>query len=338
MGGRHFISVVIPAYQAEATIAGCLEAVISQKDFKEFEVIVVDDHSPDRTAEIAQGFPVRLVRLEENQGAGAARNRGAEKAEGDVLLFVDADVYLEPGSLATAARVFQGNPDVAAAVGTYTGFPATDDAVSVYHNFFTYYHHELSPDWIGWFWGAIGAVRKDVFNRAGGFSELYRGAAAEDMELGYKMSQAGYKIAYRRDLRGTHARRFTLWDMLFNDYRKAVLGVKLYLTRKERGIHAHGFSNPRNGISLVIMYPLLFSLLAYLFTGMAGSILIISLAIFAGVNYPFYRFIHEKRSGNYVFHAALLHLLSFTAIAAGVVMGLAGLALGRPLESDSPWL
>ncbi len=338
MSESPYLSVIVPAYQAEATLAGCLEAILSQKDFTDFEVIVVDDHSSDRTTEVAGGFPVRLIRREENRGAGAARNLGAGNSYGGILLFVDADVYLEPSVLSRVARLFRECPEIDAAVGTYSELPAVKDAVSIYHNFFTFYHHELSPDRIEWFWGALGAVRREVFEKVGGFPEGYSGAAAEDMELGYAMAMAGYRIAYQRELRGAHARRFTLRSMLFNDYRKAVLGTKLYLTRKERGRHSHGFSNLRNGINILTMYPLILALLLFLLTHRGVSILILCLLVLSVVNYPFYRFIHDRKKGNFVFHAVLFHWLSFAAISAGSVMGLVGLASGRPLESKSPWL
>jgi glycosyltransferase involved in cell wall biosynthesis len=338
MATNPYLSIIIPAYQAEATLTGCLEAILSQKEFTDFEIIVVDDHSSDRTAEVAGRFPVRLLRQDENRGAGAARNLGARESCGEILLFVDADVYLEPSVLSRVARLFRECPEIDAAVGTYSELPAAEDAISIYHNFFTFYHHELSPDRIEWFWGALGVVRREIFEKVGGFPEGYGGAAAEDIELGYAMAMAGCRIAYQRELRGAHARRFTLGSMLFNDYRKAVLAVKLYITKKEIGSHSHGFFNLRNGINILIMYPLLLTLLVFLLTGQGISILILCLLVLLVVNYSFYSFIHKSKRGIFVLRAMLLHWLSFAAAGAGSLMGLVGLALGRPLESKSPWL
>jgi glycosyltransferase involved in cell wall biosynthesis len=86
------ISIVIPAYNAQAFIAGAIESCLSQS-YAPQEIIIVDDASRDRTAEIASSFPppVRVIRLGENIGAAGARNRGLQSSTGDWIAFLDAD-------------------------------------------------------------------------------------------------------------------------------------------------------------------------------------------------------------------------------------------------------
>ena len=84
------VSVIIPAYNAEAFLARAIRSVEAQS-FQDFEIVVVDDGSTDRTAEIARGFSrVRYVRGS-HRGEAAARNRGLEEAQGELVAFVDAD-------------------------------------------------------------------------------------------------------------------------------------------------------------------------------------------------------------------------------------------------------
>lgn len=100
------ISVIIPAYNAEDTIERCLNAVLNQTYPKEnFEVVVVNDGSQDRTAEIlsrkesrstAKEYSLRVIHLGQNQGRIIARETGAEEAKFQVLLFVDARILLSP--------------------------------------------------------------------------------------------------------------------------------------------------------------------------------------------------------------------------------------------------
>lgn len=92
-------SVVIPAYDAAATLARAIESVLGQS-WPAHEIIVVDDGSRDATAEIALGYgaPVRLVR-QANQGVSVARNAGAAAATGDWLAFLDADDWYAPDRL-----------------------------------------------------------------------------------------------------------------------------------------------------------------------------------------------------------------------------------------------
>ena len=99
-------SVVVPAYNASATLANCLDALTHQTvDAGQVEILVVDDGSTDRTAAIAEGFGVRLVRLEANRGRIVARRTGAERATCELLVFCDSRVICEPTVLESALRL-----------------------------------------------------------------------------------------------------------------------------------------------------------------------------------------------------------------------------------------
>jgi glycosyltransferase involved in cell wall biosynthesis len=86
------ISVIIPAFNEEKFLGNCLFSLKNQ-DFNDFEIIVVDNNSRDKTSKIAKKFGVKLV-SEKNQGAALARNRGAKEAKGEILAFTDADTIL----------------------------------------------------------------------------------------------------------------------------------------------------------------------------------------------------------------------------------------------------
>ena len=100
------ISVIIPVYNGAAFLRLCLEAVAAT-DYRSYECIVVDDGSTDDSRTIAAEFPmpVRIVDIAEGpRGPAYARNRGAELARGDILFFLDADVVLARGALATCGE------------------------------------------------------------------------------------------------------------------------------------------------------------------------------------------------------------------------------------------
>jgi len=94
------ISVIVPVYNGEAYLRGCLENLLAQR-YKNLEIIVVDDGSSDRSAEIAAEFPVEVVRHPQNRGLSASRNTGLDRAKGAYIHFMDvddainADFYLE---------------------------------------------------------------------------------------------------------------------------------------------------------------------------------------------------------------------------------------------------
>ncbi|MFD3410972.1 CDP-glycerol glycerophosphotransferase family protein [Streptomyces cyaneofuscatus] len=111
-------TVIVPAFRVQAYLHACLDSVLSQS-FKDFEVVVVDDCSPDACGPIADEYArrdprVTALHLPRNAGLGPARNAGVERATGDYLIFLDGDDTLLPESLqAIADRIgATGDPDV----------------------------------------------------------------------------------------------------------------------------------------------------------------------------------------------------------------------------------
>ncbi len=119
------VSVVIPAYNEAARIGAVLEPVLAAPSVH--EVIVVDDGSTDATAAVAARYGVKVVRLPENRGKGAALAAGAREASGDVLLFLDADLTgLTPKHVEDLVRAYQKR-DAEVVIAVFRkGRPATD--------------------------------------------------------------------------------------------------------------------------------------------------------------------------------------------------------------------
>lgn len=87
------VSVIIPAFNEEATIGRCLRS-LQQQTLKDQEIIVIDDGSTDKTRKIVRQFPVKLLK-QSHLGPGRARNLGARAARGEILIFVDADMTFD---------------------------------------------------------------------------------------------------------------------------------------------------------------------------------------------------------------------------------------------------
>lgn len=110
------VSVVIPVYNAEKYLPECMESILSQT-YKNIEIICVDDGSTDKSAEIIKSFQNGDKRIEliqqTNQYAGAARNNGFDAAEGDYVIFLDADDYFEQNLVEKmAAAIYEKNADI----------------------------------------------------------------------------------------------------------------------------------------------------------------------------------------------------------------------------------
>lgn len=106
------ISIVIPLYNKERSIAKTLECVLSQT-WQDFEVVVVDDGSTDRSAEVVKRCTDPRIRLisQKNAGVSAARNRGIAEARGEWVALLDADDEWEPDYLATQVALSAAHPD-----------------------------------------------------------------------------------------------------------------------------------------------------------------------------------------------------------------------------------
>ena len=118
------ISVVIPAYNAAATLGRALESVLAQ-GYSAHEIVVVDDGSADATGAVVAGYansakapPVRYLR-QDNAGPSAARNRGVEAATGDWIAFLDADDWYYPQRLARHAKMIEADPALDFLVGSF---------------------------------------------------------------------------------------------------------------------------------------------------------------------------------------------------------------------------
>jgi glycosyltransferase involved in cell wall biosynthesis len=121
------VSIVLPAYNAEATIGATLTGLAAQAGLAaESEVIVVDNASTDRTADIVRDFGVTLVR-EEQRGPSAARNRGLAAASGDIICHLDADTVPSRRWAAELARPF-ADERVVLAGGRTISWPVTTPA------------------------------------------------------------------------------------------------------------------------------------------------------------------------------------------------------------------
>ena len=115
------VSVILPLYNRAASIDRAVRSVLDQR-FADFELIVVDDGSTDRSADIVSGIDdprLRLVRQPRNLGGNAARNRGIRESEGAILAFLDSDDYFLPDKLGFTVAYFERRPEIDVLLDSY---------------------------------------------------------------------------------------------------------------------------------------------------------------------------------------------------------------------------
>ena len=103
-------SIIVPVYNTEKYLKRCLDSIKSQS-FKDYEVIIVNDGSTDKSSSIISKYPFKVIN-QENQGLSVARNNGVKDASGEYLIFLDSDDYIEKDLLEEINNSLSNNPDL----------------------------------------------------------------------------------------------------------------------------------------------------------------------------------------------------------------------------------
>ena len=185
---------MIPVLNGEQTIGYCIDSLLQlQYPADRVELLVVDNGSRDGTAAVLRQYAGRIVQLQEAaRGPGAARNAGLRAAGGDVVAFTDADCRADPEWLGAVIAPLE-DPRVGIAGGPIRALPPANDveqfgevihdhrqAIEVYEP-----PYAITMNW---------ASRRAVLQELGGFDERF--LRCEDVDLSYRMTQAGYTLAF----------------------------------------------------------------------------------------------------------------------------------------------
>ncbi len=187
------LSVVVPAYNAAATIGACVTALCGQNIDRPYEIIVVDDGSRDATAAIAQAAGATVLSTPRGRPA-AARNAGLRAAQGAIVCCTDADCAPRPDWLAQIVRPFD-DPDVVACKGTYATRQTSLVARFVqleYEDKYDLLRAQASIDFIDTY---SAAYRRDVLLANDGFDERFD--YLEDQELSFRLAARGYRMLFQ---------------------------------------------------------------------------------------------------------------------------------------------
>ena len=167
------ISVIIPVFNGAATLPVCLRA-LADSQFPAAEYFVIDDGSTDDSALLAERLGATVLSTGGRCGPAKARNLGARHANGDLLLFIDADVAVQSDALGRIAERFKTEPDLDALIGAYDDSPADPGFVSQFKNLMHAFVHRQGNRQASTFWCGCGAVKRSVYLELGGLDESYR--------------------------------------------------------------------------------------------------------------------------------------------------------------------
>lgn len=254
-------SIVVPTFRRPSALRLTLDALASLDTLVEYEVIVVDDGSDDATKEVAEGasqsIPSLLYFRQVNRGVASARNLGARRAAGDLLVFLDDDMLVAPDHLERHLAAHEAHGPC---------------LVNGHWEFASWVLDELRSSPFGRFrieveeWIKAGiaktsldadrsvsatltacnlSVTRALFNELGGFDEAFPAAGAEDQEFSYRAARTGATFVYDRTIRLEH-----------NDQRTDLRG---FCRRQQQGA--------RTSVFLAVKHPELVDLRPFLREG-----------------------------------------------------------------------
>jgi glycosyltransferase involved in cell wall biosynthesis len=202
------VSVVICAYDAERTMRDCLES-LRRLDYPNFEVVIVDDGSRDRTADISMDFPeFRLIR-QPNKGLSVARNVGMQAARGEIIAYTDSDCVVDPHWLTLMVRsMIEGNFD---GCGGPNYAPHEDGRIeaSCAASPGAPCHVLIADDRAEHLAGCNMLFSKAALAKIGGFDPQFT-SAGDDVDICWRMLDAGFKLGFSPAAFVWHFRRNTV--------------------------------------------------------------------------------------------------------------------------------
>lgn len=306
---KMMLSIVIPVCNGGESFRRCLASLADYAP-PSIEIVIVVDGGTDHSGQLAQAFGAKVLQLPTSGGPARARNLGAQMATGDILFFMDADVTIAPNTLEQIIAVFQEQPDLAALIGSYDDMPGAPNFLAQYKNLFHHYTHQTASEEASTFWGACGAIRRDIFLKVGGFNEAYRYPSIEDIELGYRLRRLGYRIRLCKSIQVKHLKRWEPVSLL-----KAEIFYRA-LPWTELLWHNRQFINDLNlkseaRLSVVLTFTLVAALIAAGWWQLAWGVAAAAAIALLLINLPVYRFFLRKRGWIFMLKTIPWHWLYF---------------------------
>lgn len=232
-GTRLTVAVIVPVYNAAYLIGETVRAVRAGRRVPD-ELIVVDDGSTDESARVAAEAGAGVIGMPHNQGPAACRNEAACRVTSDVLVFLDADTIVHDDTIERMTMHLESDAGLSGVIGAYDDTPRDAGACSQYRNLAHCFVHRTARTEALTFWSGCGALRRETLLRVRGFDERFRRPSVEDLELGYRITDAGGRILLDAAIKVTHVKRWTLWNGLRTDvWDRGVPWMGLVLNRRD---------------------------------------------------------------------------------------------------------
>lgn len=313
------ISIIIPVYNDPANLKKCLDS-LDRSLLKAYQLIIVDDGSDLGSEEVAASRCDHYVSLDQNGGQAAARNIGARLASAEVLFFLDADMMVEPETLGQILEKFNAHPEISALFCSFQHDTPQENFFSQYKNLQHHFTHQVSSREAATFCGGFGAILHSVFKDIGGFQEELR--FMEDVDLGYRLHQAGRRILLCPSIQLTHNKRYSLPSLIRSDvFQRAIPWTRIML---EHRIYRNDLNTSSNNIaSVMIVFLMLVAVIFY--RGGAWGLVLLELGLLLTLiflNRQFLSFVRTARGNLFALRAVAMVWLQYAYSGLGLGLGL----------------
>lgn len=310
-------SIVVPVWNGAETLDACLAALAAQDLQDGHEVIVVDDGSTDGSADVAARHHVTLIR-QAHAGAASARNRGARRARGLVLLFTDADCEPSPGWAGQMLAPF-ADPGVVGVRGFYRTRQRSVVARFAQAEYEEKYDRLRRADGIDFVDTYAAAYRRDLFLSSGGFDPAF--LLDEDQELSYRLAGTGHRLVSAPAAVVYHRHPARIWAYAQRKLQLARWKVKVHFRHPSRALHDS--YTPWTQKAQIVLLPLAGGALVAALLGRGSRTVALILAA-AGLLSGLPLTLKAAHQGGQVALAApFLMLVRALALAMGIAWGLA---------------
>lgn len=333
MSDTPFVSIIVSAYNAEKTIRDCLKPLLKQDYPRDkYELIVVNDGSSDNTGVIAEKFADTVIRHTKRLGRSRARINAMKSARGEIIVNTDSDVILPHNALSKITNYFSEHKEISALTGLLSKEHLNSNFFSQYKNLYMNYIFRKLPERITFLYGSICAMRKEV-------AHLYELGfdGVEDTEFGQRLTGLGKKIAFLKDLRVVHLKKYTFFSFIVNDFLVPFNWVRIFLIhegwRELFGRNKTGFAHsPKEQLLSIMVAPtiLLLTLLVLLGYGLVPLILVL-IATWLVLNVRFLAFLAKEKGLYFGILAIFVTFIDNVVMALGIMCGFT-VALTRRLK------
>lgn len=309
-------------------LKACLDSLL-RIDPPPAEIILVSDGEKVTLPEVEQGSRIIHLSTGIQSGPAVARNLGARYATFSLLCFIDSDIVVPPDLITMIQHEFRTNPEIDALFGSYDTEPFMPNFLSQYRNLLHHYVHQTGSEEAFTFWSGCGAVRRGVFMKMDGFDgERFPRPAIEDIELGYRLKNAGHPIRLCKNIQVKHLKKWEPFSMIKVDFFQRALPWTTLLLSED------GFTNDLNlklssRLSVGAVFLLVSSLILAFWNPFFLLLAIPVLLAFLMLNFDLYKFFYRQKGWWFTLKVIPWHSIFYLISGLAFVLGLTSHYLTR---------